>query len=135
MQRTTRTSAWLALVLGLAALTGCERPDDGRTAGQKVDEAVAQADRATDRAGQETRQAANRAGEAVGDAAITTKINMALAADDRLSALKIDVDTEQGRVALKGVAPDAASRERAAQIAQSVDGVTAVDNRLTVEAR
>ncbi|MDO9135699.1 BON domain-containing protein, partial [Hydrogenophaga sp.] len=71
--------------------------------------------------------------ESATDMAITTKVNAALAADDQLSALKIDVDTEAGNVALTGTAPDEASRARATTLTAAVDGVVTVDNRLTVE--
>jgi hyperosmotically inducible periplasmic protein len=81
--------------------------------------------------------AGSQAGQAVSDSAsdmaITAKVNAALAADDKLSALKINVDTEAGRVALKGTAPDADSRDRATTLAAAVDGVIAVDNRLVVQ--
>ena len=70
---------------------------------------------------------------AVSDAAITASVNAELAKDSKLSSLKIDVDTSHGHVALKGTAPDAASKERATQIASAVKGVTSVDNQLRVE--
>ena len=46
--------------------------------------------------------------------------------------LKIDVDTDKGRVVLKGKAPDAAARDRATTLASGVKGVTHVDNRLQI---
>ena len=64
---------------------------------------------------------------------ITTSVNAELAKDDKLSALKIDVDTSDGRVMLKGTAPSQADKERATQLAQGVKGVTRVDNQLRVE--
>lgn len=76
--------------------------------------------------------AVGRAGSAVEDAAVTATINAELAKDPKLSALKIDVDTSNGRVSLKGKAPDADSRERATQIASAVRGVQSVDNQLQV---
>jgi osmotically-inducible protein OsmY len=82
-------------------------------------------------------QAGRNAGEAasnkVSDAVITTSVNAELARDPQLSAMAIDVDTEAGRVALQGSAPDRTSRERATQIAAGVDGVVSVDNRLRVQ--
>jgi osmotically-inducible protein OsmY len=69
----------------------------------------------------------------VADATITTKVNAALAADDQLKATKINVDTKAGQVTLTGVAPDAQSLARASELAQAVDGVTNVVNRLTVD--
>jgi hypothetical protein len=87
---------------------------------------------AVNSAGEATRSAADAVGDKVGDAAITTSINAELAKDERLSPLKINVDTSDGRVALHGTAPDAASKDRAALLAQNVKGVKSVDNQLTV---
>ena len=78
------------------------------------------------------KQASEQAGGAVSDAVITASVNAGLAKDKSLSALKIDVDTAGGRVAMHGSAPDAASRDRATEIAQGVKGVVSVDNQLTV---
>jgi len=148
----------LALALAAAfALAACNRNDDGMTAGQKVDETVAKVERQADEAkadmnrsadqartsaqeaAQDAKQAAANAGEkvadAVSDASITTTINAELAKDNKLSATKIDVDTSQGRVALRGTAPDAESKDRATRIAANVKGVMSVDNLLTIDAK
>jgi len=145
----------LGALLASVALVGCNRQDDGaRTAAQKNDPVVAQSDQraqdAKNRASQgmsETKEAARdaaqdvkqagkqaseQAGGAVSDAVITASVNAGLAKDKSLSALKIDVDTSGGRVALHGSAPDAASRDRATEITQGVKGVVSVDNQLTV---
>jgi len=42
----------------------------------------------------------------------------AFVADDQLKALKINVDTKDGKVVLTGVAPDAGSRDRATTMAK-----------------
>ena len=47
----------------------------------------------------------------------------------------IEIDPVDGHVTLRGTAPDARSRERAAALANSVSGVVAVDNQLVVEPR
>jgi len=148
----------LGALLASVALVGCNRQDDGaRTAAQKNDPVVAQSDQraqdAKNRASQgmsETKEAARdaaqdvkqagkqaseQAGGAVSDAVITASVNAGLAKDKSLSALKIDVDTSGGRVALHGSAPDAASRDRATEIAQGVKGVVSVDNQLTVASK
>jgi osmotically-inducible protein OsmY len=136
----------LAALAATFALAACNRNDDGMTAGQKVDAAVAKVERKTDEtkaqiqeSTQDARQAASQATDkvtsAVNDAAITTSINAELAKDSKLSATKIDVDTAQGRVALRGSAPDAESKDRATRIAASVKGVTSVDNLLTIDAK
>lgn len=142
----TITSSRLPLVGALAlaaALTACSKQDDERTAGQKLDGAIAEAKQAGNEARQETReamntaenkmdQAANATSEAVTDAAIVTKINASLAADDQLKATKIDVDAKNGHVTLTGMAPSADAQARATTLAQSVDGVRGVDNKLVV---
>ncbi len=73
-----------------------------------------------------------QAPNAVADAAITATVDAELSKDDKLRAGDIDVDTQAGHVALKGTAPDAASRERATRLALAVKGVVSVDNQLTV---
>jgi hyperosmotically inducible periplasmic protein len=70
----------------------------------------------------------------IGDAVITSSVKAELAKDPNLSALKINVDTDNGRVALRGTAPDNVARERATTLAAGVKGVVGVDNQLTVEA-
>jgi hypothetical protein len=147
----------LAALAAAFALAACGRNDDGQTAGQKVDETVAKVEQKADEAkasmdrsaeqakssvqetAQDAKQAAANAGDkvasAVNDAAITTSINAELAKDKKLSAIKIDVDTAQGRVALRGTAPDAESKDRATRIAAGVKGVMSVDNMLTIDAK
>jgi osmotically-inducible protein OsmY len=68
----------------------------------------------------------------VQDAAITASVNAEFAKDPRLSASRIDVDTVDGRVALRGSAPDAAARDRATTLAKAVSGVKSVDNLLEI---
>ncbi len=121
-------------VLAAVALSACS-PRDNQSVGRKVDEAVVSAKAGAN----DAKRAANDAGATVAsaatDAMITTKINAALAADDQLKATKIDVDTRNGHVVLSGTAPDTGSRERATSLARAVDGVVAVDNRLTVSSK
>lgn len=141
----TRSTSRLSLVaLALtAALAGCSKHDDERTAGQKLDGAIADAKQAGAEARVDARDAANTAevkvkeaanatSEAFTDAAIVTKINASLAADDQLKATKIDVDAKDGHVKLTGTAPSADALARAKTLAQAVDGVRSVDNQLVV---
>jgi hyperosmotically inducible periplasmic protein len=126
-----RTLTLLPTVLAAFVLAACN-PADNRSAGQKIDDAVASAKSEAN----DVKRAANDAGATVAsaatDAMITTKISAALAADDQLKATRIDVNTRDGRVVLTGLAPDATSRERATMLARSIEGVVDVDNRLTV---
>lgn len=122
-----------ALALSLAA---CGEREDERTIGQRIDSTVNQVERKADSMTADARNAADKASndvtDKVRDAAITTSINAELAKDKDLSALKIDVDTQNARVRLNGTAPDAAARDRATALARAVDGVVAVDNQLVV---
>jgi osmotically-inducible protein OsmY len=68
----------------------------------------------------------------VKDAAITTAVNAKIAGDPKLSVMRINVDTVDGRVLLRGSAPDAGASQRAQQLAASVDGVVSVDNQLVI---
>ena len=72
------------------------------------------------------------AGQAVDDATIGTKLKAALAADPDLSALKINVDTTQGNVRLKGEVKNMTLWRKAADIARKIDGVKSVDNQLII---
>ena len=140
-QRTTIVSAAVALLLA-GGLAACNN-DSNKTAGQKVDAAVASTEQKADEAKSSIKQGATDVKDAatsamkattqvLGNAAITTGVNAALAKDSSLSALKIDVDTRDGQVTLNGTAPDAAAKQRATKLAEAVDGVKSVDNRLMV---
>ncbi len=74
-------------------------------------------------------------GEAVSDSAITTKVKASLLADSVLGATAIDVDTTAGVVSLTGFVTSEQERQRAAQLAQSVEGVKRVDARNLVVRR
>ncbi len=134
----------VALAIAAAmALAGCDSGQENRTVGQKVDSAISKVNKQADQAAAEVKKgvdvasadagkAIDVAGNKVKDAAITASVSAELVRDPALSALNIDVDTNDGRVSLHGVAPSAEARERATQIAQRVDGVVGVDNQLQV---
>jgi hyperosmotically inducible protein len=71
-------------------------------------------------------------GQAVDDVTIGTKLKAALAADPELSALKINVDTTQGNVRLKGEVKSMALRRKAEELARKTEGVKSVDNQLMI---
>jgi osmotically-inducible protein OsmY len=77
-------------------------------------------------------QSSRSTGQVVDDAAITAKIKTALLADPEVSALKINVDTSQGAVKLKGEVKSLALRKKVEQIAKGVAGVRSVDNQLII---
>lgn len=66
------------------------------------------------------------------DQRIATDVQTSLATNPDFGAIKVDVHAEDGKVTLRGRAPDPAARDRAAEIARSVSGVKSVDNQLTL---
>ena len=154
--------ARVAVLAVLLALSGCDRADD-RSAGEKVDAAIARTQQAAGEAKQRTealaeearaqvkssepavkqgfdkvKEAARETGAAVSagveDASITATVSASLAKDAELSAARIDVDTTKGAVTLRGPAPNADAKARAERLARAVKGVGSVDNRLEVKA-
>jgi hyperosmotically inducible periplasmic protein len=141
-----------ALALGLAACSKTDEP----TVGQRLDSAVEKTEQAAAEARVKaedalqsaetkmeqgaasaesaTKNAANSAMGAIDDATITAQVNASLAKDPDLSALKINVDTVDGKVTLNGPAPTTVARDRAETIAKGVQGVTSVNNQLVVTA-
>lgn len=120
----------LAAAAGLAA---CEPRVDGQGVGAAHDPVALAGTGVTDSAHVQREIAQlGSAGNAAQDAAISATVQSQFALDSELRTSGIHIDTFQGRVALHGVAPNAAARERAAQIAASVDGVRSIDNRLDV---
>jgi len=133
-----------AALASLSLVAACNKTEDTRSAGERVDDVVASTERQADIAGEKAREAgrelkesATQTGDVMAnkarDVAITTSINGKLTADKELSALSINVDTVNGQVVLRGSAPDTASRNRATVLAQAVDGVAGVNNELTVQ--
>ena len=140
-----------AVLLGLSA---CSKQSVEKTPGQRVDAAIAKLGQETQTVVTQVEQKGVDALAAVktgidsavatspnvvraakvqlADATISASVKAELALDPQLSPLKIAVETNAGRVALRGAAPDAASRDRAAVLAQRVSGVLGVDNQLEV---
>lgn len=104
----------LIVLLSAAFFAGCAGMGSGVSSGQG--------------AGQEQRTV----GEVVDDATITAQIKAKLAADPDLSALKINVDSNQGAVRLKGEVKTLALRRKAQELSQGIKGVKSVDNQLII---
>ncbi len=68
--------------------------------------------------------------EAIEDSEVTTKVREAILADPQLQAQHIDVATEDSAVTLTGSVDSPALRERAVQLAGSVNGVVQVQEKL-----
>ena len=108
--------------------------DMGQNARQGMDRAKEEAKEAAQSAKGATADTGAKISDKVSDAVITTTVKAELAKDSTLSAMKINVDTDRGRVILRGTAPSSQAREHATALATGVKGVVSVDNQLTVEA-
>jgi len=72
-------------------------------------------------------------GEYLDDTTLTTKVKTTLLQDPQVSGLAINVETFKGEVQLSGFATTEAERQRAAELANSVDGVAAVKNDILLK--
>jgi hyperosmotically inducible protein len=153
MNQRLMTLTAIGAVTASLAIAGCSPRDQAANRGdqtvsqseQKARDMGQDARQGMDRAKQEAKEAAQSAkgatadtgakmSDKVSDAVITTTVKAELAKDSTLSAMKINVDTDSGRVILRGTAPSSQAREHATALATGVKGVVSVDNQLTVEA-
>lgn len=106
-----------ALVLGLAA---CEPKPSTEQAGRMTGDSSGSAETPA------------KSGQTVDDLALNIKVEDALKEDPSLKALPIKVRTVGGVTTLSGTADTPANRDQATQVAMSVSGVKAVENKLVV---
>lgn len=121
--------------LAITFAAGCERKTSMESAGdRRADGTAERAGEKMDRAAADMSRQADKAGDAMSDAAITTKVKTAIFAEPGLKAMQINVDTANGVVTLTGTVDAPQLIDQAKQVAQTVEGVKSVNNRLTVKA-
>ncbi|MCC6534754.1 MAG: BON domain-containing protein [Burkholderiales bacterium] len=125
-----------AVSLALAGLAGCNR--DADTTVSRAPDTVTTPPATTPPPADTTASTATpgsdvdrSAGQTVDDASVTAKVKAALLAESGVDGTKINVDTFNGRVTLKGEVPDRAQIDKAVQVARGIEGVKDVDNRLS----
>jgi len=128
-----KTLTLCALGSAMLVLAACDSRQE--TAGQKVDRAITSTENAAKDLKQQSKEATSEMAQKVSDATITAAVNADLAKDSELSALRINVDTRDGRVSLYGSAPSEEAKQRAERLAMAEKGVVSVDNKLAVEKR
>ena len=116
----------------LLAIAGCNKADQS-AAKNAADDTVAQVDQKARQLGSAAKDGAQKMGDKVDDAMITASVKTEIAKDPDLSALQVNVDTDNGRVALRGTAPSMVAKEHATTLAAAVKGVASVDNQLSVD--
>ncbi len=77
----------------------------------------------------------SKTGEKISDGWITTKLNWFFVGEDLLKGSRIDVDTKDNVVTLKGTVQSPAGRTRAVELAKATEGVKTVVNQLTIHTR
>ena len=126
------TMTALGAVVAALSMAGCSPADQGATRSSAQD-TVAQVDQKARQLGNEAKDGAQKMGDKVEDAVITASVKTEIAKDADLSALHINVDTDNGNVALRGTAPSLTAKEHATTLAAAVKGVTSVDNKLSID--
>jgi hyperosmotically inducible periplasmic protein len=128
-----RNVVYAALLLAGLGLAGCDR--GAQDTAQQNSQAPSSAPPATDggaaAGGSASTDDPGGMQATVDDTTVTAKVKAALLATDGIQATDISVETQQGVVILTGKVADASQAQRAQEIAQSVEGVRSVDNRLT----
>ena len=120
-----------------ATKTGADKSIDAiKAAGDKTaDVAVKAGNKTAEVAGQAAEDAkalASATAVAVTDGWITAKLKAKFADETVLKGSRINVDTKDHAVTLKGTVPSMAAKARAAVIASGTENVSHVDNQLVV---
>jgi hyperosmotically inducible periplasmic protein len=123
LEGTVATEAQRADAARIARLAGVDDVDNDLKVDKDADQVL------SNRAAKGLR----RTGEAISDAWITTKVQWFFIGEDALDGSKIKVDTERRVVTLDGKVKSAEARARANELANMVDGVTKVVDKLEVD--
>jgi len=83
--------------------------------------------------GKDGESTTSKIGPAISDAAITAKVKSKLLANSEVSGLKVNIDTKDKVVTLKGEVENDAKRDLVYYITRNTDGVRGVNNKLSVD--
>lgn len=139
LKGTVPTAAGRDHAMKLARATdGVTNVVNNLTIGPKADRATARDTKeAVKESGRDARRSAEdrvgTAGQAINDGWITTKIKASYWGDDVLEGSRINVDTANRVVTLKGTVLSAAAKSHAVRIASTTEGVKSVNDQLTVK--
>ena len=128
-------SKWLilvSLVVAVSLVFACtpKTEEQAKEVTEKIE------DKAKEIAGEiadKSNEVVSATGEVITDGWITTKVTAKFADEKILKDSKINVDTSNRVVTLKGAVPSAAAKSRAATIARGTEGVVSVVDQLTVK--
>ena len=83
-------------------------------------------------AGQAASTAVAKTGQAIDDGWVKTKLESKFYTDEQLHASRIDIAVRNGQVTLTGQVPSPDAKQAAAELARDTDGVSGVQNQLTI---
>jgi len=140
-----KTTSWYPMLgvgtIVLAGLAGCQdknnngQPDSPATT-EQIDKSVENAGNAASdaagKAGDAVTGAADKAGDAAGDLATTGRVKSAIIGNDTIDSTKINVNTANNVVSLKGTVKNAAQSKLAQSIAAKTATGYAIKNELKV---
>jgi osmotically-inducible protein OsmY len=136
MKIDTSFKAVFASMMIVSGLAACDNPGPAEKAGKKVDQVTENVSNsvsnAADKADQAVTKQANAAGQVIDDATITTKVKSAFLNEPGMKSMNMSVDTEKGIVTLSGKADTQAKIDKAIKLAEAVEGVQSVSNKLVV---
>ena len=141
-------SKWLilvSLVVAVSLVFACtpKTEEQAKEVTEKIEDKAKEiagetADKTREIAGEiadKSKEVVSATGEVITDGWITTKVTAKFADEKILKDSKINVDTSNRVVTLKGTVPSAAAKSRAATIARGTEGVVSVVDQLTVKAQ
>jgi hyperosmotically inducible protein len=106
-----RLIIWVIILVGSLSIIGCAESRDAELEG-------------------ETKKSL---GTEIDDSVITTKVKSALLRDSGLASFDIKVETSKGKVQLSGFVDNQNQMDRAIVVAQGIDGVRAVENKMSIK--
>ena len=133
LKMNTLNALILALTLGIAACDKKPGPAEqaGRSIDQSMDKAGKKIEETVDKVDKKVSEQSSKTGQAIDDAEITTKVKAAIFTEPGLKSLQISADTIKGVVTLTGTVDSPAIAEKVTLLAQAVEGVKSVDNKLS----
>jgi hyperosmotically inducible protein len=101
---------------------------------EAVQKGAGKAEQGLGKAADKTSSAVGKGGDKLGDTSVTTRVKAGFSSEKLLGDTAIDVVTTDRVVTLRGTVASIAAKDRAAEIAGGIDGVTRVVNLLLVKA-
>jgi len=121
MNKTKIAKTLMAVLVGSALVSGAAMAEDTTT--PKVQST-------TDSAGSKIDSSMKKVGGFMDDSGVTAKVKAALVDDDAIKSTDISVETHSGVVTLSGFVPSQDQAEKAVAVAQKVEGVKSVSDKL-----